>query len=191
MATENTVTHENTVISLRDLKEAVGTHFFVWSMLERRMKQVLCELDADGTSQPVHGVSRTLDRWRQLHKAVTPSNPEHLEFVDEVFAIMADGLIMRNRIAHGISGFNAEGRTASNVFIRTELNGKVHEITYEALESTNNLLGYIASHLDRISSAVLNQKASGAANIYADVRNSLRKYRVPLSEIPDCKPPGV
>ncbi len=167
-------TNGEAVVGLRDLKQAVGSHFFVWSMLERNLKQALSELDVEGREKPVHGISRSLEQWRQLHEAATNGNPEHLELIDEVLAVIRSGLDMRNRIAHGIWGFDARGGTASDVFIRTELNGVRKKITFAELELTNNRLGYIGSHIDRLTSAAIINEASSASNILAEVRQRLR-----------------
>lgn len=167
-------TNGEAVVGLLELKQAVGSHFFVWSMLERNLKQALSELDVEGQEKPVHGISRSLDQWRQLHEAATHGNPEHLELIDEVLGVIRCGLDIRNRLAHGIYGMTAWGQTASSVYIKTELKGVRSKITFEALELNNNRLGYIGSHIGRLTNAAINHEASSVSNILADVRRRLR-----------------
>ncbi len=163
----------NGILGLDDLKTAVGSHFFVWSFLERQLAQSLGCLERQNTTQAVYGISRVLERWKKLHGEVAGENTSNADFVEELFVTMSEGLEIRNRIAHGITGFNAEGGTASNVFIQTALNGKSREISYEDLTLTNERLNYIASHMDRVTRAVLHLDSTASENIRSEISSFL------------------
>ncbi len=161
------------VVGLDDLKAAVGSHFFVWSFLERQLAQSLGYLERQSKTQAVYGISRILERWKKVHGEIAGENTSNAAFIEELFVTMSEGLEIRNRIAHGITGFNAEGGTASTVFIQTALNGKPREISYEDLTLTNERLNLVASHMDRITSVVLHLDSTKSQNIRSDISSLL------------------
>ncbi|WP_170603739.1 hypothetical protein [Ruegeria arenilitoris] len=110
-----------TQVTMDDIRGAVGSHFLVWSRVEREMKQALSEI---ANVKPPHTISQVLDAW---YAEVTNSQ------ADEVKEVIDRALEMRNRLAHGVVAYGVPG-------IHTELNGEEKHFTYHDLTTTNQIL---------------------------------------------------
>lgn len=152
----------------------MGSHFFMWSYLEDELGQSLARLEDAAGHQPTHGIRRSLDRWQDLHKAIAQHKPTHMDLVDEIHRQVADGLHIRNRLAHGFNGFRVNDGARTSVVIFTMMNDTQVNLTLAELEATTERLGRIASYFDRVTYAALASGTVQTQNIYDDILSGLR-----------------
>ncbi|MCE8511933.1 hypothetical protein KBY22_04475 [Ruegeria pomeroyi] len=162
-------------LGLRDLHEAVGAHFFMWSYLEEELRQSITQLEDAAGHQPTHGILRSLDRWQDLHKTIARHKPMHMDVIDEIHRQVAGGLHIRNRLAHGISGFRVNNGARTSVVIFTMMNDIQVNLTLAEIEATTERLGRIASFFDRVTYAALASCTTQMQNIYDEILAGLHR----------------
>ncbi|WP_170756509.1 hypothetical protein [Ruegeria lacuscaerulensis] len=174
MKKQNSKNCKASAVTLRELREAVGIHFSAWSMLERSLQSALVDLETNGKKARRQSLSQKLNLWKQFHLDRTSEREIHKEFIAELHSILQSSLEIRNRLAHGITGWTAlvPGRT-DKASISTELNDEETAIEFEELQKITGQTGIIASHMDRITSYALEPDKWRHSDLHADIRKML------------------
>lgn len=165
-------------VSISEIRESVGILFFVWSGLERALSDAVNDLD--DSSAPIRatrGIAQTLALWKELHISNLPQNTLHSELIQELFALFSEGLEIRNRLAHGINGWQVGSGDGSDAYISTLLNEKEVTIRLAELRSITLRLGSMSSQLSRITSFALNPNKCTHSVLHSEIRDLLQRSR--------------
>ncbi|KUJ77797.1 hypothetical protein AVO44_15855 [Ruegeria profundi] len=143
-------------------------------MLERSLQSALADFGANGKKAQRQSLSQKLDLWKQFHLDRASERDLHKEFVVEIHSILLSSLEIRNRLAHGITGWSARAPGRSeNASISTELNDKKIVVDYGELKRITEQTGTIASHMDRITSYVFEPDKWRHSDLHAEIRKML------------------
>ena len=164
-------------VSLSEIRESVGFVFFVWSRLERALREAVHEMDASVPKRTGRGIAQTLDLWHELHMNALPQNTLHSEFIQELLALFTEGLEIRNRLAHGIIGWSVAGGDKNDAYISTLMNDKEVIIHLAELRSITDQMGSVFNHLDRLTSFALKPDRWKHSDLHAEIRNLLQRSR--------------
>jgi len=123
-------------VSAQDIKAAVGSMLFLWSDLERALRDALrTELFAD-RPEPVHQISRVLDLWSGRVGAAGPDRPLQREVCGRLRDLLGQALRVRNMICHGLVGYSAEDRGRSReAHLVVELGGERRDLGWGELQA--------------------------------------------------------
>lgn len=164
-------------VSIHDLRESVGQLFFVWSRLERDLREAVADLDARTSKQLTRTIAQTLKLWKKLHLLTLPHNLPHKEFIHELFVLISQGLEFRNRLAHGINGMGVIGGEGNGAYISTVMNDTEVMIQLSELRIITNQLGYLSFQLGRISHFALNPDKWKNSVLHSEIRDGLQSKR--------------
>jgi hypothetical protein len=161
-------------VDLRDLKEEVGSLFFLWSFVESTLAEARKEQCgvADGS------IRATLDAWA-AHEAALSQRPVHIALVKFVQSELSEAIAIRNGFAHALVGWKARlhaDHPEARYVIRT--NGTIRELTHSELKAWNGYIGRLATGLDRLTGAGRHRDPE-ATDIYPDVRRLLAEAAPP------------
>ena len=144
-------------------------------MLERSLKKAASDLQHGTTLTAPQQVGQMLDLWKTLHINASEGRTKHQLFIQQMHAILSDGLIVRNRLAHGITGYGLADHAQSDAYVLTTLNGRDRRIKVQELQTITDNLGYLASHLGRITSFTTEPEKWKHSDLHSEIRDHLRK----------------
>ena len=96
------------VVSIDQMKAAIGTLIILWSGIERELTESIRSLDVDGTAPPAHGISRRLDLWSSLVLRGATGRARQTQLCHSLGKYLKDALVVRNFVCHGIVGIQAQ-----------------------------------------------------------------------------------
>lgn len=164
------------VVTVGDIKQAVGALILLWSAVERELADAIGELDQDDRNGKPHGIGRSIERWKSLHDGLEIDRTEHGEVVRMVHQVLSRALRIRNGFCHGALGLTANPHgSAQAACIRIELNGRSETIGYSDLTSCIEQLGGMTSHIGRLTYAATQHDRPGMSDLYSDIRSLIEK----------------
>jgi len=129
-------------IGIGDIYSSIGSLIIQWSSVEKALKKSIDGLRREGMPEiKTHGISQTLNRWKELQFQVTGERPEHKEIVDAVHSKLAEALEIRNRICHGAVALKTNATMDEDAaHIVTQLNGQERILSLAELKSNIQFL---------------------------------------------------
>ena len=114
-------------------KGAVGSLLFLWSKIERTVRQELAAMHGGTLPKSAHGLASILNAWEARLVEARMTRPLQAALASEIRARLQRPLEIRNGVCHGLLGISAkfDGRPAG---IEWDLNGKRESITWEELQ---------------------------------------------------------
>ena len=162
---------------ISELKEAIGSMFFVWARVESALQEAITALEPQEKGAKTQGISRSIKRFRSLHLGAAEGRDTHIDLVNLVVEILSDALEDRNLIAHGLCGWHrSRVDNPAETRIMAELDNCKKVISLEELLTNTERLNSIASQMDRITYAALHPEEVGIRNIYSDISRQLRDH---------------
>ena len=153
-------------VTIHQMKELIGSFFFVWTELERALA---------GSEQRRKGLLALINDWGTRERDAT-ARETHAILSDDLVRILNEALEIRNRIAHGLVGWRADpsGRTQDAAFF-TELNGMRRDISHADLERLVELLASFRWIPDALRSAA-GRPEDQAHAIYDAIRHQFDEW---------------
>ena len=114
-------------------KGAVGSLLFLWSKIERTVRQELAAMHGGTLPKSAHGLASVLNAWEARLVEASEARPLQASLAFEIRARLQRPLEIRNGVCHGLLAISAEfdGRPAG---IEWDLNGSRESITWEELQ---------------------------------------------------------
>lgn len=157
-----------------ELREAVGDLFFVWSAVEKAIRNQIEVLDPKLDTAKIQGIRKSIKHLKKLHCDVAQGRENHLLAIDEVIQFLSDALADRNLIAHGIRGWHGNIDHDAAILL-LELDERQKELSLGSLRSTNDKLSIVATQLSGLTYAATHPDKPGIDNIYNDIVERIRK----------------
>lgn len=163
-------------VTLDQLHSAVGAVFFVWSRMETALRQALDDLQPDPPKPMPHALSHVLAHWKKHCLAAAQDRPDHHDFLEDISTILSENLTVRNRVAHGFTGFGLGGN-GHPPHILTDLNGTTCETSHAELRRRTAETACLAAHLGRITSLALHPERWTYSDLPTEIRTLLHRHR--------------
>jgi len=164
-------------VSLKEVAASVGSIFIVWSQLERALRKAVSDVQLCEPKRSPHGIAQTLNLWKELNIDASQEHYAHHRFLEELNSVLSEGLEIRNRLAHGITGWSVASGDGNDAHITTLMYDQEITIQFTELRATISQLGYIASHMDRITSFTLHPAKWKHLDLHAEIREALQRKR--------------
>ncbi len=156
------------------LKEEVGSLFFLWAEVERTLA------DARGVQDGKikRNLRATVEAWAKHEERATDRQSHHAT-VRHVRNEMLAAIDVRNRFAHRLVGARAHLHPdhAEACYI-TRLNGESLELTYRELKAWNTYLACMDTSIRRLTGAAKRREIE-ITDMYHDIRNLLTEASPP------------
>jgi hypothetical protein len=165
---------EPELVEYAQLKEEVGSLFFLWAQVERTLADARRVQDGKIKSN----LRATVEAWAKHEERATDRQSHHAT-VRHVRNEMLAAIEVRNRFAHGFVGGTARLHPDHpEAFYITRLNDEVLKLTFRELKAWNTYVARLDASVWRLTGAAKRREIE-VADMYHDIHNLLTEAAPP------------
>jgi hypothetical protein len=158
--------------AFNDVKAMVGSIFFLWADLERALAEAVLVISRDNGAPAWRPFAQNLDRWRV--QMMPRLDRDSLTVLDEILRRIALTQDLRNRLAHGLTGFCTHDRNGRpEPGLETNLAGESRFHPLQDCDDLCRVLCHLPSAVGSLTSGAMSGDPAGLTRVCLGIRQSL------------------
>lgn len=157
------MTKTNQIITIDQMKGAIGSLVFLWSSIERTLTDSIRRMNDGEIPNSAHGISRSLEQWSRGVITEDGSRLIQTALCSRSVKMLKEALSIRNLVCHGLIGYSAQThQNEPEAHLIVKLGNDERTLTWSELDEMFRWMSRISRLIENLTYAAMEEDTKQA-----------------------------